>query len=131
TDGTMPGDVPVRPDHGRCDGHDGAPDVPRNCGLMGPCWHLGGPGLDISLSHDDGNPLELRFDDAHGVLVKDLALDLRIRGEAPDCREDLRPEALFALSQGVSAIASEHQLILVALEELAGLILVAKHGIQA
>src|SRR5258708_4427134 len=87
-------------------------------------------GLDTSLSHDDGSPLEFHFDDAHGVLVKDLALDLQIRGQAPDRGEDLRSEAFVALSQRVGAIAAEHQLVLMTLEKFARLILVAKHRIQ-
>src|SRR5712691_10594357 len=56
-------------------------------------------GIDTQLSHADGICLELHFDDAHGVLVKDLALDLRIRRQQPDCGEDLHAEASIALSQ--------------------------------
>ncbi len=73
---------------------------------------------------------KLHLDDAHGILMKDFALHLRVRRESPDRGEDLRPEALLALADCVGAIAAEHQLVLVSLEELAGVILVAEHGIQ-
>src|SRR5258708_13462087 len=56
-------------------------------------------GLDTSLSHDDGSPLEFHFDDAHGVLVKDLSLDLPTRGEPRDRCEALRATPFISLPQ--------------------------------
>src|SRR5947207_15620804 len=92
-----------------------------------------GPGdpHHFNVVHPDiSDPSELHLDDTHRVLVEDLALYLRVRRQAPDSGEDLRSETLFAFAKRVGAIAAEHQLILVTLEELAGLILIAEHGVQ-
>src|ERR1035437_5325594 len=65
-----------------------------------------------------------------GVPVEQLALDVLARRQAADGGNHLRAATLRALAIQVVAVAAEHQLVLVALDEFAGVVLVARERIE-
>ncbi|SPF36133.1 hypothetical protein SBA4_1820003 [Candidatus Sulfopaludibacter sp. SbA4] len=65
------------------------------------------------------------------VVAKDLALGLLVGSQPPDRGDDFRAEAVRPIRLPVAAVAAEEQLVLMAPQKIAGVIVVAQHRIQA
>ena len=89
--------------------------------------------------HEDGEPGQqddMRAQDhelpprrQHAAPVGRGRLGAEAEEGEPRRREDLRADAPIALSQSVSAIATEHQLVLMPLQEVSGMILIPQKSI--
>src|SRR3954453_3153404 len=88
-------------------------------------------GLLIAMTASPGSNRGSDTQQLLGILEKDLALDgLRWR-EAAERGDRLRSLTLGAAADGVEAVAPVEDLVLVAPQELAGVVLVASQGVQA
>lgn len=84
----------------------------------GPCGDLAGGSACAS-------QLSGELQQACGVVMENLAHRARVGRQPPHGRQPLEPDASVSLAQGVGAVAGPQQPVLMAIQETAGMVLMA------